>query len=123
MFLVCLFSISTACLFAQDILIEDVIFSVEIDTVTTNSPTSTGGLAFQSYPNPTSNLLTVETLDGATITQIQVTSLNNQSTTYLTPQSEANHITLSVGNLAPGTYSISIVTSSGTLTKNFQVTN
>lgn len=122
-FLICLFSISIPCLFAQDILIEDVIFSVEIDTVVTHTPTAIAGLAFQSYPNPTSDLLTISTLDGATITQIQIIAQSDQSTTTLTPLSEANQITLTVGSLSPGTYSVSIVTASGTLTKTIQITN
>ncbi len=121
LFVVCLFSPSISSLFAQDILIEDVIFSVEIDSAAIHTPTSSGGLAFQSYPNPTSNLLTLETTDGAAITLIQIIALSDQSSISLTPQSEANRITLSVGNLTAGTYSVSIITAAGTLTKTFQV--
>lgn len=121
---VLLLSLATTSLKAQDILIEDVIFSVNLsEGVNTLSATSNGGLDFQVFPNPTSDLLTLQTLDGAMISQVQITSLANLSTTVLTPQTDANSLTLSLDNLPVGHYTILIVTASGSLSQTIEISN
>jgi len=67
------------------------------------------------YPNPTTNVLNIQTADVNTIASVRVTDLNGRTVLQI----DENINSINVSNLQSGLYLINIETSNGNITKRF----